>query len=162
MHAPNRRGARIAAVLVLSAFLPLATGCFGSFPLLKKVYSFNKAVNPDKWVQEGVFLLLNIPFVPIYGLASAMDALFLNSVEFWTGEMVVVEDTTRTVTGENGEIASATFHPDGTVDLTLTEADGTTHSLTLVRDADTLAAVDSDGNVIARVGEENGRPTLLE
>lgn len=143
---------RVVSVLALSAILPLSAGCFGSFPLVKKVYSFNHEVSPDKWMREGVFLLLNIPFVPVYSLSAAVDALFLNSVEFWTGEQLLADDTTREVRGERGEVVSARFRTDGTVELTIVEPDGTAHALTLVPDGDTLAAVDARGEELARVG----------
>ncbi len=104
-------------------------------------------------MREGVFLLLNAPFIPVYALASAVDALFLNSVEFWTGDYLLAQDTTRTVEGEYGEISSATFHPDGTADLTIMEADGKIHVLRVVNRNGALEGLDQDGNVLARAAE---------
>ena len=147
----QRRWSRATAALVLASFLPLTTACFGSFSLVRKVHGFNADISSDKWVREGVFLLLNVPYVPVYALASAVDVLFLNSVEFWTGDYLLAQDTSRTVRGENGEISSATFHPDGTADLTIVEADGKTHVLKLVSRNGTLAALNEDGDIVARV-----------
>lgn len=76
-----RRG--IALTLAAAAVLG-TSGCFGSFNLTRKLYGFNKGVSNDKFVRELVFLGLNI--VPIYGIASAIDVLVANTVEFWTGE----------------------------------------------------------------------------
>lgn len=154
MQQARSRWTRVATALTLAAFLPLSTGCFGNFQLLRKVYGFNEEVDQDRWVQEGVFLLLNIPFIPVYSIAAALDALFFNSVEFWTGEELLTADATRSVTGENGEVASAIFHPDGSVDLTVEEADGTVHTLTLVREDGKLVALDADGAVLARVSPQ--------
>jgi Domain of unknown function (DUF3332) len=76
---------RRAAVLTLTAGALVGTsGCFGSFNLTRKVYAFNKTVSKDKFVQELVFLGLNV--VPIYGIASFVDAVVANTVEFWTGK----------------------------------------------------------------------------
>ncbi len=157
MQKPRWR--RATAALALACFLPL-TACFGSFSLVKKVYSFNADISSDPWVREGVFLLLNAPFIPVYALASAVDALFLNSVEFWTGDYLLAQDTTRTVEGEYGEISSATFHPDGTADLTIVEADGKTHILKLVIRNGALEGLDEGGELLARAAELNGRPPL--
>ncbi len=153
---------RIVAAVALASFLPLVTvGCFGSFQAVRKVYSFNDEVNEDKWVKEGVFLLLNIPFVPIYSLAAAFDALFVNSVEFWTGENPLAASTS-TGSGANGEIAIATRNPDGTIDLKIVEADGTEHNLTLVRDGDRLSALTSDGALIGQVRRDGNGAVLAD
>lgn len=58
------------------------TGCFGSFALVKKVYSANDSVN-NKFIKTLLFYVLNI--VPVYGVASFIDIVILNLIEFWTG-----------------------------------------------------------------------------
>lgn len=89
---------RRAVLSVVALGLVASSGCFGSFQLTRKLYSWNKTVSPDKWVQEVVFLAMNI--VPVYAVASFADAIFANSVEFWTG---------------TNPVASArTIRPDGT------------------------------------------------
>jgi len=72
--------------LVLAGFTVLLSGCYGSFPLTKKVYNWNGTVG-NKFVNEAVFLGLNI--IPVYGVATFIDGFFLNSVEFWTGKKPV-------------------------------------------------------------------------
>ena len=156
----SRKWNRWIAIAVLSAFLPLSTGCFGKFELLRKVYKFNQEVDEDKWIQEFVFLILAI--FPIYGLASLLDVLLFNSVEFWTGESIITSDTTRRVVGENGEIASATFHPDGTIDLLLIDADGNQSELFFERGAEGLTAFDDQGRALARAKVEDGRVQLTQ
>jgi hypothetical protein len=76
------------SVLAAAALL-CSTGCFGSYALVRRVHRFNGEVHSQKWVQEGVFLGLNFPFVPVYGIACLLDTLFFNSVEFWTGETLI-------------------------------------------------------------------------
>ncbi len=152
---------RATAVVALAALLPVVTtGCFGKFQLVKKTYKFNKEIDPDKWVQWFVFLVISI--IPIYGLALFIDVVFANSVEFWTGENPVTADTTKTLYGENGEVATTTFHPDGTADLVITDAEGRVHSLTLVREAQSVVARDAEGRLLARVGDLGGQPALID
>jgi hypothetical protein len=61
------------------------TACFGSFPLTRKVYGFNKGVSDDKFVRELVFLAIGV-LVPVYSVAGLIDVVILNSMEFWTGK----------------------------------------------------------------------------
>ena len=159
----QNRWLRGTAIVALAAFLPLATaGCFGKFRLVKKTYKFNQEVSPDKWIQWFVFLVITI--IPIYGLALVIDALFANSVEFWTGENPIMagHPVTRTALGPNGELATATFRASGVVDLVVTETDGTVHTLQFVREGETLAARSPDGTLLARVGDLGGHPTIIE
>jgi hypothetical protein len=74
---------RSVACLLVVGLLISSSGCFGSFTLTKKVYKFNQEVG-DKWVNELVFLVMII--VPVYSIASLLDAVILNSIEFWTGK----------------------------------------------------------------------------
>ncbi len=85
----KRRVRGWAALLAAGALLCSATGCFGSFGLTRRVYAFNNDVHEHKWVQEGVFLGLNFPLLPVYAFACLFDSVFFNSVEFWTGETLI-------------------------------------------------------------------------
>lgn len=71
----------LVAVVIASMSL-FMTGCFGSFALTKKVYDWNGSLD-NKFVQEAVFLGLNI--IPVYGVSAFLDAVILNTVEFWSG-----------------------------------------------------------------------------
>ena len=70
--------------IALSIALGLVSfqGCIGSFKLTGMVYSFNKGIG-NKWVQELLFLLMVI--VPVYEVSLLIDALIINSLEFWSG-----------------------------------------------------------------------------
>lgn len=123
MHASTIRRRSLLAVAALG--LVASTGCIGSFQLTRKVYNWNKTVSPDKFVQELVFLGLNI--VPVYGVATFADAVFANSVEFWTG---------------TNPVASArTLRPDGTalVQHGETTTEGKTLTIEEVKDGETLS-----------------------
>lgn len=123
MRMPSLR--RTAVLAVAAVGLVASTGCFGSFQLTRKLYTFNKNVSPDKFVQEIVFLGMNI--VPVYGVVAMADALFANTVEFWTG---------------TNPVASArTMSPDGTalVQVGTTTATGKTMVISEVKNGETLS-----------------------
>jgi hypothetical protein len=153
---------RLLAGFVLVAFVPMSTsGCFGDFRLVKKTYNFNKNVDNDKWIQWFVFLVLSV--IPIYGLATLIDVIIANSVEFWTGENPIMADagTTRVVRGPNGEIATMTLLEAGTIEVVVDEQ-GTARTLYLVRGKDAVSAFDSDWNLLARVTDVAGHAALVD
>lgn len=57
------------------------SSCIGSFSLFNKLLSWNRSVS-DKWINELIFIVIS----PAYGVASFVDVLILNSIEFWTGD----------------------------------------------------------------------------
>ena len=71
----------------LTAMLLAATmmfsSCIGSFRLTNKVKAWNEKFG-DKWANELLFVAMNI--VPVYSCAMFVDAVVLNSIEFWTGK----------------------------------------------------------------------------
>ncbi|HOV98921.1 MAG TPA: DUF3332 family protein, partial [Bacteroidota bacterium] len=71
------------AVVTMFALLITLSGCFGSFNLVKKVYKFNEGLG-GKWVQEIGFIVMSV--VPIYSGAAFIDAVILNTIEFWSGK----------------------------------------------------------------------------
>jgi hypothetical protein len=75
---------RFACISLMIAFAGFSlTSCYGPFKLTKKIHSWNKEQG-NKWVKEGVFLLLVI--VPVYEFAVLGDAIIFNSIQFWTGD----------------------------------------------------------------------------
>ena len=76
--------------VTLLAFAITASGCYGSFNLLRTVYRFNGSIkaHPDPKV-NGVIksvVMVVLAIIPVYGLSTWADALVLNSIEFWTGK----------------------------------------------------------------------------
>lgn len=154
---------RFGAVLVLAFLLPtFTTACFGRFNLVRKVYGFNQEVSGDKWVRWLVFLGLNI--IPVYGFSAFFDAIFANSVEFWTGDnpVAVVPGTTRTIAGAHGEEAQLTLREDGSIDVFIRYPGGSEEQWRLVRERQSVAMYGETGALIARVGDGvSGAPALL-
>ena len=103
---------RMASMLVLLNFL---TACIGQFALTKELYQFNLSVSDNmevleedkKFIDEGVFLLLNIPILPIYKISLFVDAIILNSIEFWSDEnpMSKTQSVTKQVGFDNDALA---------------------------------------------------------
>ncbi len=151
---------RFSAVLVLVGFVPVATtGCFGKFQLTKKLYAFNSEVDPDRWIQWSVFLLLSLS----YGAALVIDAVFANSMEFWSGKNPISADaeTVKVVNGPMGEVATLTWVDEGTMDVLVESAGAEPLHLTLRKEARSLAAWDDQGNLVARVTDIGGQPMLV-
>lgn len=72
--------------------------CVGTFGLTRSVHGFVTSFG-NKWINWLVFLVFVI--VPVYGLAILVDAVVLNSIQFWTGRAAVRADF-----DENGESRS--------------------------------------------------------
>lgn len=58
------------------------SSCYGQFALTKKLHGWNGSLG-NKFLVWLVFLLFFI--VPVYGVATFVDAIILNLIEFWTG-----------------------------------------------------------------------------
>jgi hypothetical protein len=149
------------AVCLIAGFAPMSTsGCFGGFELTKKVYRFNQNVDPDKWVQEIVFLVLTI--IPIYGGASLLDAIVFNSFEFWTGNNpVLASNGDRQIIETEQGVAELERIDDDTLGVAITATDGSTERLTLVREGGSFAARDSRGALLVRVASVEGQPMVI-
>jgi len=65
-----------------SLLLGVQTACYGGFNLTRKLHRWNGTMG-GKWINWLIFLLLTI--VPVYEVCLLVDALVLNSIEFWSG-----------------------------------------------------------------------------
>ncbi len=79
-----KRASRLVAVMCLALFSVQMSGCFGKFALTRAMWEFNKNVSGNKFIQWAVFLVMVV--VPVYAVGTLVDALVINSLEFWTGE----------------------------------------------------------------------------
>ena len=105
------------SALLLSATI-LFTSCIGSFRLTNNIKDWNDNIG-DKWVNELVFIALHI--VPVYEIAMFVDGVVLNSVEFWTGNSLVVEPgETKIVKNSEGKDIEVTALENG---YTLSDGD---------------------------------------
>ena len=70
-------------VAIIAIFLLVAQfGCYGSFALTKKVYEWNGGLG-NKYLVQIAFWVLN--WLPVYSIATGVDVVILNLIEFWTG-----------------------------------------------------------------------------
>lgn len=74
---------KILFTAVAASIMITQTGCFGSFELTKKIYEWNDSVSDSKFVKTLLFYAMNI--IPIYGVASFLDVVIFNLIEFWGG-----------------------------------------------------------------------------
>jgi len=145
------------ALLVGSSFA--FSSCLGSFTLFNSVSAWNQEVTGNKFINELIFIGLNI--VPVYGIASLADVVIFNSIEFWTGEnpaataavqnfetengKVTVEQTTNgyAVKAENGESMNLCF--DEPTQTWSVEANGEVHKILAVNNDGTADLYLQDG-----------------
>jgi len=76
------------------ALLPLvlalglgSTGCLGADNLYHSVKNWNAKISEQDWLNEVVFLGLNI--IPVYGLCLFGDVVIFNTIDYWTGNATI-------------------------------------------------------------------------
>jgi len=78
----------VRCIVALSVLTTLLTGCYGKFALTRKVYQINGQVS-DKYLRSAVTWAFII--VPVYGVASFLDFVLFNTIEFWSGKNPVAQ-----------------------------------------------------------------------
>lgn len=98
------------SALLLSATIIL-TSCIGSFRLTNNIKDWNEGIG-NKWVNELVFIAMHI--VPVYEIAMFVDGVVLNSIEFWTGNNLVMEPgETKVIKNSQGQDVQVTALENG-------------------------------------------------
>lgn len=87
----------VAALLIAGTSL-MFSSCIGSFGLSHKVLDWNRHIG-SKFVNELVFLAFCI--LPVYEVTVIVDALVINSIEFWSGNNPMTASV-KTVDTEHG------------------------------------------------------------
>jgi len=72
---------KVLTVLICGSML--ASSCLGSFALFNKTLDWNKQITGSKFVNNLIYWCLYI--IPVYEIIGVVDALVLNTIEFWTG-----------------------------------------------------------------------------
>ena len=88
---------RAAVVLLAGSFL--CSSCIGSFSLFNKYEKWQCNMTSNKYVNGIVGLILQ-PIVG--GICLTVDALVLNTIEFWTGSNPLAANQVKTVMGQDG------------------------------------------------------------
>jgi hypothetical protein len=165
----KKRFIPVAVCLICGSML--FSSCVGSFALFNKVATWNRGVS-TKFVNELIFLALNI--VPVYEVATFVDAVVLNSIEFWKGENPLAKaGEVKKVKGENGNYMVETLEngynitkegEDASMKLIYdkdestwnVEANGETEKLVKMNDDDTATLFLPDGKSTTITLDANG------
>ena len=148
----------VALVMALVGSMTLSS-CIGSSSLTKKVHEWNQNLG-NKFVNELVFIAFCI--VPVYEVAAFIDAIVINSIEFWSGSNPVAQGK-KVIDGENGRYLvecdgkgyTIKSETDGSiVRLDFTEEDkswsvtanGETHTFMSFVDEDHVKMITPEGN----------------
>ena len=145
----------VVCIVLVAVMMGSSFGCYGSFNLIKKVYKFNGSVG-DKWVNELVFLVMNI--VPVYGAAGFIDAVILNTIEFWSGSNPV----SASMSGDDG--SKITFNStDKTMQIArMIPGKGET-VYTVTRENGQSVVKDENNNIVVRcIAGDDGSMTLVD
>ncbi|MDR0437946.1 MAG: DUF3332 domain-containing protein [Bacteroidales bacterium] len=88
---------KLVAIALASSIL--FQSCLGSFKLFNKVIEWNQNLTVNKFINNLVYWVLNI--VPVYGVVMFIDAIILNTIEFWTDSNPIAYNSQEIET-ENG------------------------------------------------------------
>lgn len=148
----------IVCALLLAGLL---AGCYGSFNLTRKVWKFNGEVG-GKWVNEVVFLAMNI--VPVYSLAGFVDAVILNTIEFWTGSNPVTAENAQPTNLKNDDGTTVTFNSqDKVMEITSMIPGRGETTYRVVHENGQSVVKDKDNNILVRcIAGDDGGMTLLD
>jgi Domain of unknown function (DUF3332) len=148
----------IVCALLLTGML---AGCYGSFNLTRKVWKWNGGVG-DKWVNELVFLVINI--VPVYGAAAFIDVVVLNTVEFWDGKNPVTSENALPTNIKGDEGTTVTFNSQEKVmEITRMIPGRGQTTYRVARENGQSVVMDKDNNILVRcIAGDDGEMTLLD
>jgi hypothetical protein len=129
----------IAGIALAMALAMGVQGCYGSFTLTRKLYHWNGEFEPA--VKEGIFLVTGV-ILPIYGIAVFVDAIVLNSIEFWGGQNPLAQ----VVTQGDKKLVIKGDPATGLVHVVAYENGKETGQMLLKRTATGIAAMDPANN----------------
>lgn len=142
-----RRLARPIAFALLVALTPLASGCYGRFPVTHAVYRWNGEVTDNRLVHSLLMWLLII--VPVYHFAMLGDVFIFNLIEFWTGDTLHISYETEK---DGAKVAFNTSEDGNEAVLSVTKDGKTLAEQHFVRVSDTTFEVrDAKGIVTGMV-----------
>ncbi len=150
----------IKAIVVLMAGSLLSTSCIGSFSLFNKYEQWQCNMTSNKFVNGIVGLILQ----PIVGsVCLVVDALVLNTIEFWSGNNPMAAGETRQVMGQDGRYYAVKTLKNGyevkapTGEITVFTHDEATDSWSITQDGVTkeIFRFNADGTIQANL--QNGQ-----
>lgn len=131
----------VVAALLLAGSSLVFSSCIGSFQMTHRVLSWNKQIG-NKFANELVFVCFCI--LPVYGVTLAIDALVMNSIEFWSGTNPM-EASNKIIETETGKYS---IDCDGK-GYTITHLDTDTKTrLEFIEDSNSWAIEDQNGELL--------------
>lgn len=88
----------LSVAAVLMAGTMMCSSCVGSFSLFNKYCKWQTSMTSNKFV-NGIVGIILLPFAG--GITYVVDAIVLNTIEFWSGSNPLADSTT-TVKGQDG------------------------------------------------------------
>ena len=104
----KKKSFKVCAILMAATLL--CSSCIGSFSLFNKYEKWQCSMTGNKYVNGIVGFILQ-PIVG--GICLFVDALVLNTIEFWTGDNPVADAGTRIVVGQDGRYYAVKTLKDG-------------------------------------------------
>lgn len=100
---------KVSAIVMTGCLV--ASSCVGSFQLTHKLAMWNTRATDTKFLNEIIFLLIS----PAYAVCGVVDALVINSMEFWSGSNPLAknEGKTQNVMGQDGRYYAVTTLKNG-------------------------------------------------
>lgn len=143
---------KAAVVLLAGSFL--CSSCIGSFSLFNKYEKWQCSMTGNKYVNGIVGLILQ----PIVGtICLVVDAVVLNTIEFWSGDNPMQANTIQQVKGEDGRNYTVKVVKDGYVvtaedgEVTLFNHDAKTDTWSITQNGITkdIVRYNNNGTVVA-------------
>jgi len=142
------------AAVVLMAGSLLCSSCIGSFSLFNKYEKWQCNMTSNKYVNGIVGLILQ-PIVG--GVCLFVDAVVLNTIEFWTGSNPMALNKVQTVKGQDGRYYAVKTLKDGyevkapNGEITLFTHDSKTESWSITQNGVTKEIIrfNADGTIQA-------------
>ena len=138
---------RFVSAILIGSMLLTTSGCFASFNLTRKIYKFNQGLG-DKWLNEIAFLVMTI--IPVYGVGFTVDALVLNSIEFWGGTNPVSASNDQKVIPIPEAGVTLTLDPSDKSIRLLQDSEGAQKEYVFERAEGETIVKDTAGNVLVR------------
>ena len=143
---------KAAVVLLAGSFL--CSSCIGSFSLFNKYEKWQCNMTSNKYVNGIVGLILQ-PIVG--GVCLFLDAVVLNTIEFWTGSNPMALNKVQTVKGQDGRYYAVKTLKDGyevkapNGEITLFTHDSKTESWSITQNGVTKEIIrfNADGTIQA-------------
>ncbi len=151
MMRQSRLGRGALGLLIVIMISGGMSGCYGRFPLTNAIYRWNGRVTNNHVVNSIIMIVLAI--IPVYWLAIIVDAIIINSIEFWDGNRMDISQTYEQPDG-----TTVVFGPGQTPDeavLTASKDGAILVQRTYRRDGLGVTSVlDEQGRVVSRVTKD--------